>query len=107
VEIQTGAQLRRTITSPVALIALLIVVAGAAIAGGIAAGGTVALIAAAGAALFWFLTVLGVAIRRAQNAFYAAYAEQRGLPILPRKSIAGPYPQSIRRRKLRKSISDP
>jgi hypothetical protein len=79
VEIQTGAQLRRTIASPVALIALLVVVAGAAIAGGIAAGGTVALIAAAGAALFWFLTVLGVAIRRAQNAFYAAYAEQRGL----------------------------
>jgi hypothetical protein len=79
VEIETGKQLRRTIASPIALIALLIVVVGAAIAGGVAAGATIAAIAAVAAAIFWFLTVLGVAIRRAQNAFYAAYAEQRGL----------------------------
>ena len=78
-KIQTGKQLRRTIASPVALIALAVIVVGAALAGGIAAGATIAAIAAAAAAIFWFLTVLGVAIRRAQNAFYGAYAEQRGL----------------------------
>jgi hypothetical protein len=65
--------------SPIALIALVIVVGAAVVAGAIASGGTVAAIAAAAAALFWFLTVLGVAMNRAHNAFYAAYAEQRGL----------------------------
>ncbi len=65
--------------SPIALIALVIFAGAAAVAGGIASGGTVAVAAAAGAVLFWFLTVLGVAISRAHNAFYGAYAEQRGL----------------------------
>ena len=65
--------------SPVALVALIILVAAAGIAGAIAVGAAVGLGAAAAAALFWFLTVLGVAYRRAHNAFYAAYAEQRGL----------------------------
>jgi hypothetical protein len=78
-EIQRGKYLRQTLASPIALIALVIFAGAAAVAGAIAAGGTVALLAAGGAALFWFLTVLGVAIRRAHNAFYAAYAEQRGL----------------------------
>ena len=78
-EIQTGKQLRRVIASPIALIALVIFAGGAALAGGIAVSGAVAAAAAAGAALFWFLTVLGVAMSRAHNAFYAAYAEQRGL----------------------------
>jgi len=79
VEIQTGKALRQTLASPVALIALVIFAAAAGIAGAIAVGPGVGAAAAAGAALFWFLTVLGVAIRRAQRAFYAAYAEQRGL----------------------------
>jgi hypothetical protein len=95
-EIKTGQQLRRTITSPIALIALLVVVGGAAIAGGIAAGGAVAAIAAAGAALFWFLTVLGVSINRAQKAFYAAYAEQRGLSW-QRDSAVSPATPLLRR----------
>jgi hypothetical protein len=93
---QTGKELRRTIASPIALIALLVVAGGAAIAGGIAAGGTVAAIAAAGAALFWFLTVLGVAINRSHNAFYAAYAEQRGLSW-QRHSTAPPATPLLRR----------
>jgi hypothetical protein len=79
VEIQRGKYLRETIASPIALIALVVFAGGAAIAGGIAAGGTVAIAAGAGAALLWFLTVLGVAINRANKAFYGAYAEQRGL----------------------------
>jgi hypothetical protein len=79
VEIQTGKALRTTMASTVALIALVVIVAGAAIGGAIAGGGTVAVAAAVAAALFWFLTVLGVAMKRAHNAFYAAYAEQRGL----------------------------
>jgi hypothetical protein len=79
VEIQTGKVLRQTLASPVALIALVIFAGAAAVAGGIAAGAAVAAGAAAAAVLFWFLTVLGVAINRAHNAFYAAYAEQRGL----------------------------
>jgi hypothetical protein len=79
VEIQRGKYLRQTLASPVALIALVVFAGAAGIAGGIAAGAAVGAGAAAAAALFWFLTVLGVAIRRANNAFYAAYAEQRGL----------------------------
>jgi hypothetical protein len=79
VEIQTGKALRQTLASPVALIALVVFAGAAGIAGAIAVGPGVGAAAAAGAALFWFLTMLGVAIRRAQRAFYAAYAEQRGL----------------------------
>src|SRR3954470_9846532 len=78
-EIQRGKYLRQTIASPIALIALVIFAGAAGIAGAIAVGGTVGAVAAAGAALFWFLTVLGVAISRANKAFYGAYAEQRGL----------------------------
>jgi hypothetical protein len=65
--------------SPIALIALVIVVVGAGIAGAIAVGAAVGAAAAGAAALFWFLTVLGVAYNRAHKAFYAAYAQQRGL----------------------------
>jgi hypothetical protein len=79
VEIQTGKALRQTVASPIALIALVIFAGAAGIAGAIAAGGAVGAAAAAAAALFWFLTVLGVAYRRAHNAFYAAYAQERGL----------------------------
>ena len=78
-EIQTGKALRQTLASPVALIALVVFAGAAGIAATIVVGPAVGLAAAAGAALFWFLTILGVAIRRAQRAFYAAYAEQRGL----------------------------
>jgi hypothetical protein len=78
-EIQTGKALRQTLASPIALVALVIFAGAAGIAGAIAVGGAVGAAAAAGAALFWFLTVLGVAYRRAHNAFYAAYAQQRGL----------------------------
>jgi hypothetical protein len=79
VEIQTGKALRQTLASPVALIVLVIFAAAAGIAGAIVVGPAIGAAAAGAAALFWFLTVLGVAIRRAQRAFYAAYAEQRGL----------------------------
>jgi hypothetical protein len=79
VEIQTGKHLRETATSPVALILLLIAVAGGAVGGGIAAGAAIAAAAAGAALLIWFLVVLIVAARRARNAFYAAYAQQRGL----------------------------
>ncbi len=65
--------------SPVALIALVIFAGAAGVAGAIAVGPGVGAAAAAAAAIFWFLTVLGVAINRANNAFYAAYAEQRSL----------------------------
>jgi hypothetical protein len=79
VEIQTGKYLRSTMASPVALVALIVFAGAAGIAGGIAVGAAIAAAAAAAAALFWFLTVLGVAYRRAHNAFYAAYAQERGL----------------------------
>jgi hypothetical protein len=79
VEIQTGTYLRRTLASPVALILLVIFAGAAGIAGAIVVGAGVGAAAAAAAALFWFLTVLGVAYRRAQKAFYAAYAQERGL----------------------------
>ena len=65
--------------SPVALIALALFAGAAGIAGAIAVGPGVGAAAAAAAAIFWFLTVLGVAINRANNAFYAGYADQRGL----------------------------
>ena len=91
-EIQRGKYLRETLASPIALIALVIFAGAAAVAGGIAAGGTVAAIAAAGAALFWFLTVLGVAINRANNAFYAAYAKERGLQWQRNGSIPAATP---------------
>jgi hypothetical protein len=79
VEIETGKALRQTVASPIALIALVIFAGAAGIAGVIAVGAAVGAGAAAAAALFWFLTVLGVAYRRAHNAFYAAYAQERGL----------------------------
>ncbi len=78
-EIQRGKYLRQVMASPVALISLLVAAGAAGVAGAVAAGAAVGAAAAAAAALFWFLTVLGIAIRRANNAFYEAYAEQRGL----------------------------
>ena len=65
--------------SPIALIALVVFAGGVGIGVGIAAGVGIGAAAAAGAALLWFLTVLGVSINRANNAFYAAYAQQRDL----------------------------
>jgi hypothetical protein len=79
VEVQTGKALRQVMASPIALIALVIFAGAAGIAGAIAVGAAIGAAAAAAAALFWFLTVLGVAYRRAHNAFYAAYAQERGL----------------------------
>jgi hypothetical protein len=79
VEIETGKALRQTMATPIALIALVIFAGAAGIAGGVAVGAAVGAGAAAAAALIWFLTVLGIAYRRAHNAFYAAYAQQRGL----------------------------
>ena len=78
-EIQRGKYLRQVVASPVALISLVVVAGAAGVAGGIAAGAAVGAAAAGAAVIFWFLTVLGVAIRRANNAFYEAYAEQRHL----------------------------
>jgi hypothetical protein len=78
-EVQTGKALRQVMASPVALIALIVVVAAAGIAGAVAVSPAVGGGAAAGAALVWFLTVLGVAYNRAHKAFYAAYAQERGL----------------------------
>jgi hypothetical protein len=79
VEIETGKALRQTMATPIALIALVIFAGAAGIAGAVAVGAAVGAGAAAAAALIWFLTVLGIAYRRAHNAFYAAYAQQRGL----------------------------
>jgi hypothetical protein len=79
VEIQTGKYLKQTMASPIALIALVLFAGAAGIAGAIGVSAAVGAGAAAAAALFWFLTVLGVAYRRAHSAFYAAYAQQRGL----------------------------
>jgi hypothetical protein len=79
VEIETGKALRQTMAGPIALIALVIFAGAAGIAGAVAVGAAVGAGAAAAAALIWFLTVLGIAYRRAHNAFYAAYAQQRGL----------------------------
>ena len=78
-EIETGKALRQTMATPIALIALVIFAGAAGIAGAVAVGAAVGAGAAAAAALIWFLTVLGIAYRRAHNAFYAAYAQQRGL----------------------------
>jgi hypothetical protein len=82
VEIQTGKALRQAVASPVALVALVIFAGAAGIAGAIAVSGAVGAAAAGAAALFWFLTCLGVAYQRAHKAFYAAYAQQRGLSWL-------------------------
>jgi len=79
VEIQTGKYLKQTMASPIALIALVLFAGAAGIAGAIGVSAAVGAGAAAAAALFWFLTVLGVAYSRAHSAFYAAYAQQRGL----------------------------
>lgn len=78
-EIQTGKALRQVVASPIALIALVVFAGAAGIAGGIAVSGAVGAAAAGAAALFWFLTCLGVAYQRAHKAFYSAYAQQRGL----------------------------
>ena len=78
-EIQTGKALRQIIASPIALTALVVFAGAAGIAGAVAVSAAIGVAAAAGAAIFWFLTVLGVAYSRAHNAFYAAYAEKRGL----------------------------
>ncbi len=78
-EIETGKALRQTMATPIALIALVIFAGAAGIAGAVAVGAAVGAGAAAAAALIWFLTVLGIAYRRAHNAFYTAYAQQRGL----------------------------
>ena len=78
-EIQTGKYLKQTMASPIALIALVLFAGAAGIAGAIGVSAAVGAGAAAAAALFWFLTVLGVAYSRAHSAFYAAYAQQRGL----------------------------
>ena len=95
-EIQRGKYLRQTLASPVALIALVVFASAAGIAAGIAAGAGIGAAAAAAAVLFWFLTVLGVAIRRANNAFYEAYAEQRGLRW-ERNGIVPPSTPLLRR----------
>jgi hypothetical protein len=79
VEVQRGKYLKETMASPIALIALVVFAGAAGIAGAILVGPGIGIAAAAAAALFWFLTVLGVAINRANNAFYAAYAQERGL----------------------------
>jgi hypothetical protein len=96
VEIQTGRYLRQTLASPVALIALVIFAGAAGIAGAVAVGTGIGAAAAAVAALLWFLTVLGVAYRRAHNAFYAAYAEQRGL-LWQRQGAVPPATPLLRR----------
>jgi hypothetical protein len=79
VEIQTGKALRQVMSSPIALIALVVFAGAAGIAGAVTVSGVVGAAAAGAAALFWFLTVLGVAYQRAHKAFYAAYAQERGL----------------------------
>jgi hypothetical protein len=87
VKIQTGQQLRRTLTSPVALILLLILGAAAGVGGAIAGGAGLAAAAVGAAALIWFLVVLVVAMSRARRAFYAAYAQQRGLQWAHHSSV--------------------
>jgi hypothetical protein len=86
-EIETGKQLRHTLTSPVALVLLLLLAIGGGVAGGIAAGAAVAAAGAAVALLIWFLVVLVMAMGRARRAFYAAYAQQRGLQWQHHSSI--------------------
>jgi hypothetical protein len=78
--------------STVALVALIIFAGGAGIAGAVLASPAVGAAAAGGAALIWFLTVLGVAINRANNAFYAAYAQQRGLQWQRNGMVPGSTP---------------
>jgi hypothetical protein len=92
VQIETGKHLRSTATSPVALISLLIGLVAGAVGGGIAAGAAVAAAATAAAALIWFLVVLIIAMRRARNAFYAAYAQQRGLQWQHHASVPAATP---------------
>jgi hypothetical protein len=79
VEIQTGKHLRQTLTSPVALVLLLIAGGAAGVAGAIAVGAAIGAIAVAAVALIWFLIVLAIAMQRARSDFCAAYAQQRGL----------------------------
>jgi hypothetical protein len=79
VEVETGKHLRQTLTSPVALLVLLIVGGAAGAAGAIAVGAAVGAIAVGAVALIWFLIVLAISMQRARGAFCAAYAEQRGL----------------------------
>jgi hypothetical protein len=78
-EVETGKHLGRTIKSPAALISLIVLGGAAAAAGAIAAGPAVAAVAAGAVLLIWFLVVLVISMGRAKSAFYAAFAEQRGL----------------------------
>jgi hypothetical protein len=78
-EVQTGKHLGRTIASPGALIALVIAAGGAGVAATVALGPALGAAAAGAVALLWFLIVAVVSMGRAKDAFYAAYAEQRGL----------------------------
>jgi hypothetical protein len=87
VEIETGHYLGRAMTRPAALISLLVLAGAAGVAGWIAAGAAVAAGAAAAAALLWFLIVLVIAMRRARNAFWGAYAKQRGLSWQHRSGV--------------------
>ena len=78
-EIQTGKALRQTLASPAALVALVVLAGAAAVGAGIALGGAFAAVAAGAVLLFWFLVVLVIAMHRARQAFYGAYAQERGL----------------------------
>jgi hypothetical protein len=83
-----GFHFRRLLGKPLTWVLIAIFVAAAGIAGAIFAGPVIGLVAAAAALLLGLLIVFAIADSRAEDAFFAAYAEQRGLTLAGK----GPLP---------------
>jgi hypothetical protein len=83
-----GFHFRRLLGKPLAWIPLVVFAVAAGIAGAIFVGPAIGAAAAAAALLLGLLIVFAIADSRAEDAFFAAYAEQRGLALSGR----GPLP---------------
>ncbi len=83
-----GFHFKRLLGKPLTWILLAIFAAAAGIAGAILVGAAIGAAAAAGALLLGLLIVFAIADSRAEEAFFTAYAEQRGMTL----SGKGPLP---------------
>ena len=83
-----GFHFRRLLGKPLTWVLIAIFVVAAGIAGAIFAGPVIGLVAAAATLLLGLLIVFAIADSRAEDAFFAAYAEQRGLALTGK----GPLP---------------
>jgi hypothetical protein len=83
-----GFHFKRLLGKPLTWVLLAIFAAAAGVAGAILVGAAIGAAAAAGALLLGLLIVFAIADSRAEEAFFAAYAEQRGMAL----SGKGPLP---------------